>query len=88
MQPSVFDKIKIDIESLDNISKTRVEAKRKHIDSERVAFEKQQNFLLQKIKRLQTKYIFIDEEEISVTIEPRKSINSSRFTRHVRLVVA
>lgn len=80
MQPSVFDKIKIDIESLDNISKTRVEAKRKHIDSERVAFEKQQNFLLQKIKRLQTKYIFIDEEEISVTIEPRKSINSSRFT--------
>lgn len=80
MQPSVFDKIKIDIESLDNISKTRVEAKRKHIDSERVAFEKQQNFLLQKIKRLQTKYIFIDEEEISVTIELRKSINSSRFT--------
>lgn len=81
MNPSILEKIKQEIEQLNDVIAVRVEQKRKLLDHEKEDFDKQQNYLSGNTGTLRTKHIFIDEDEISTTITLKSNKNSPNFLK-------
>ncbi|WP_082768005.1 GGDEF domain-containing protein [Ectopseudomonas composti] len=81
MNTSVLGKIKQELEQLPSVLSARVENKKKLLDTEKDAYEKQQSYLSGNTGKLRTKYIFIEEEDVFAAIHLSQNKNSPNFLK-------
>lgn len=81
MLNEIFQDIKIEIESLPDVLSAEVDITSNHDDIEKKEFKRQQRFLNDEIKKIQTNYIFIDMDDVKATVKLKSNKNSSAFTK-------